>query len=67
MEFVYVVKRYDLFDLAFPHGFVLARSPEQKEGAEERGAPPDSAHDVSTYIERAKKKRVLLRASMGRT
>ena len=21
MEFVYVVKRYDLFDLAFPHGF----------------------------------------------
>ncbi|MCB9897437.1 MAG: hypothetical protein H6825_05495 [Planctomycetes bacterium] len=25
MEFVYVVKRYDLFDLAFPHGFVAAR------------------------------------------
>lgn len=22
MEFVYVVKRYDLFDLSFPHGFV---------------------------------------------
>lgn len=22
MEFVYVVKRYDLFDLAFPHGFM---------------------------------------------
>ncbi len=30
MEFVYVVKRYDLFDLAFPHGFVTARDePEQ--------------------------------------
>ena len=24
MEFVYVVKRYDLFDLSFPHGFVAA-------------------------------------------
>jgi len=24
MEFVYVVKRYDLFDLSFPHGFVSA-------------------------------------------
>ena len=24
MEFVYVVKRYDLFDLNFPHGFVSA-------------------------------------------
>jgi len=21
MEFVYVIKRFDLFDLAFPHGF----------------------------------------------
>lgn len=26
MEFVYVVKRYDLFDLHFPHGFVSERS-----------------------------------------
>ncbi len=26
MEFVYVVKRYDLFDLSFPHGFVAAAS-----------------------------------------
>jgi len=25
MEFVYVTKRYDLFDLSFPHGFVAAR------------------------------------------
>ena len=25
MEFVYVVKRDDLFDLSFPHGFVAAR------------------------------------------
>jgi predicted NUDIX family phosphoesterase len=33
MEFVYVVKRYDLFDRAFPHGFVP------------RGAPGDAAHD----------------------
>jgi len=24
MEFVYVTKRYDLFDLSFPHGFVAA-------------------------------------------
>lgn len=24
MEFVYVVKRYDLFELSFPHGFVAA-------------------------------------------
>jgi hypothetical protein len=24
MEFVYVVKRYDLFDLEFPHGFRTA-------------------------------------------
>jgi predicted NUDIX family phosphoesterase len=25
MEFVYVTKRYDLFDLSFPHGFVAAQ------------------------------------------
>jgi predicted NUDIX family phosphoesterase len=27
MEFVYVVKRYDLFDLHFPHGFITGREP----------------------------------------
>lgn len=27
MEFVYVVKRYDLFDRSFPHGFVAAPEP----------------------------------------
>lgn len=27
MEFVYVVKRYDLFDLHFPHGFVTGLEP----------------------------------------
>ncbi len=27
MEFVYVVKRYDLFDLHFPHGFVSGTEP----------------------------------------
>lgn len=29
MEFVYVVKRYDLFDLSFPHGFVAAADDER--------------------------------------
>lgn len=29
MEFVYVVKRYDLFDLSFPHGFVSAAADER--------------------------------------
>ena len=24
MEFVYVVKRYDLFNMSFPHGFIPA-------------------------------------------
>jgi predicted NUDIX family phosphoesterase len=43
MEFVYVAKRYDLFDLAFPHGLVLAGS-------------NDSAHDVSRYLSRAAKR-----------
>ncbi len=28
MEFVYVVKRYDLFDLHFPHGFVTGTEPD---------------------------------------
>ena len=33
MEFVYVVKRYDLFDLSFPHGFVSAKeAPERLAG-----------------------------------
>jgi len=33
MEFVYAVKRYDLFDLSFPHGFVAAaEAPERFEG-----------------------------------
>ena len=30
MEFVYVVKRYDLFDLSFPHGFVAARPEDER-------------------------------------
>lgn len=29
MEFVYVVKRYDLFDLSFPHGFVAGAADER--------------------------------------
>jgi predicted NUDIX family phosphoesterase len=30
MEFVYVVKRYDLFDLSFPHGFVSSQESPEK-------------------------------------
>jgi predicted NUDIX family phosphoesterase len=40
MEFVYVVKRYDLFDLEFPHGFLTAEEaglPRILERARERG------------------------------
>ena len=55
MEFIYVVKRYDLFDLAFPHGFVLAREPKHAGGNERIRAPADSVHDVTTYMERARK------------
>jgi predicted NUDIX family phosphoesterase len=40
MEFVYVVKRYDLFDLSFPHGFQTG----QDEGA------------LSNYVERITQK-----------
>ena len=40
MEFVWVVKRYDLFDLSFPHGFV---------GGEENP-------DVTRYVERIRQK-----------
>jgi predicted NUDIX family phosphoesterase len=29
MEFVYVTKRYDLFDLSFPHGLIAARDDER--------------------------------------
>jgi predicted NUDIX family phosphoesterase len=41
MEFVYVLKRYDLFDLSFPHGFVTREDDPRVEGwlerIEERG------------------------------
>lgn len=40
MEFVYVVKRYDLFDLSFPHGFVSATG----------------SDEVSAYISRIRQK-----------
>lgn len=39
MEFVYVVDRRDLFDLAFPHGFVGSN-------------PPPGHPDLATYVER---------------
>ncbi len=39
MEFVYVVNRTDLFDLAYPHGFV-------------GGSPPEGHHSLDTYLER---------------
>ncbi len=41
MEFVYVVKRYDLFDLSFPHGFV---------------GSGDHATQVATWSERIRAK-----------
>ncbi len=40
MEFVYVVNRSDLFDLAFPHGYVGHR-------------PPDGHPTLEAYLERA--------------
>lgn len=40
MEFVYVIKRYDLFDLSFPYGFV----------------PADSSEEVAKYIRRIREK-----------
>lgn len=43
MELIYVVKRYDLFDLAFPHGLVL------------RGQSAD-AHNLDRYVERIHEK-----------
>ena len=36
MEFVYVVKRYDLFNMSFPHGFI----------------PAEGSTDVPTWLER---------------
>lgn len=45
MEFIYVVKRYDLFDLAFPHGLVL-RGQAGTVGQNEK------VHDVGRYVER---------------
>lgn len=43
MESVYVVKRYDLFDLAFPHGFVSKKT-------------TDPIHDIDRYVRRALEK-----------
>jgi len=43
MEFVYVVNRTELFDLAFPHGFV-------------GGAPPEGQPPLGSYLERAAQK-----------
>jgi predicted NUDIX family phosphoesterase len=40
MEFVYVVNRTELFDLAFPHGFVGHR-------------PPEGHPTLATYLDRA--------------
>jgi len=40
MEFVYVVNRTELFDLAYPHGFVGSR-------------PPDGHPTLDAYLERA--------------
>lgn len=62
MEFIYVVKRYDIFDLAFPHGFVLSAaggkgkpdSPGGSAGAVREKKPVD--HDVSEYMKRAREK-----------
>jgi predicted NUDIX family phosphoesterase len=36
MEFVYVIKRYDLFDLAFPHGFFTGKEDGQRTAYLER-------------------------------
>jgi predicted NUDIX family phosphoesterase len=41
MEFVYVVKRYDLFDLSFPHGFVSSA---------------ESAERVRTWVDRIRER-----------
>jgi predicted NUDIX family phosphoesterase len=42
MEFVYVVKRYELFDLAFPHGFTTAKT-------------AGEVHNIERCIERIRK------------
>jgi predicted NUDIX family phosphoesterase len=47
MEFVYVVKRYDLFDLAFPHGFVAS-----SEEAEEVGRYLSRIRERGFFMER---------------
>jgi predicted NUDIX family phosphoesterase len=58
MEFIYVVKRYDLFDLAFPHGFVLStkRKPGDNGGCGKTGGGEGEApvHDVTEYMKRAR-------------
>lgn len=58
MEFIYVVKRYDLFDLAFPHGFVVStpKKNSQDEGdLPTRGGDGEApVHDVTEYMKRAR-------------
>lgn len=46
MEFVYVTKRYDLFDLSFPHGFVAAREDDRVAGWTQR------IRDKGFFVER---------------
>ncbi len=53
MEFIYVVKRYDIFDLAFPHGFVLS---DMGTGKKKEASDPVAVHDVREYMKRAREK-----------
>lgn len=58
MEFIYVVKRYDLFDLAFPHGFVVStptqNSQEDADLPTRGGEDEAPVHDVGEYMKRAR-------------
>ncbi len=49
MEFVYVVKRYDLFDLNFPHGFVTGR---EAGTAFDRDRLTDRIREKGFFVER---------------
>ncbi len=53
MEFVYVVKRYDLFDLSFPHGFAgLGKDPEQGGHSRELATWTGRIREHGFFVER---------------